>query len=652
MNRSACFLVLAFGMSLVSLKAQTIPLPDAIISGGESDNFGWAVSGVGDVNNDGIDDLLVGAPASPALAGFAGRAFLFFGPLSGDLGSSDADVVFDPEGVFGDNFGISVTNAGDVNNDGNDDIIIGARSSDAGGIQSGRAYLHYGPFSAGTIVPGEADAIFTGAAFDELGWSAAAAGDVNNDGFGDILLGGPNALSSLGRVLLYHGPLSGNYTPADADASIVGEIADERLGSSVAGAGDVNNDGFDDLLIGQFSPLIPVPNNGRALLFYGPVSGTLSASDADAQIIGEVLDDRLGISVSSAGDMNGDGNADLLLGADQFWSGNRGKAYVFLGPLSGIVSAATAEAVLRGERNGDLFGTSVGSAGDINGDQVPDIIVGATNGGAAGAGAGYLFFGPLSGNVSASDADLILEEGTGGGWFGNSVAATGDLDDNGLRDIGIGAPLSDMPASDAGRVYVFDVAGSGSGIPCEDVSRVKAKCSSNGRVLIGINLVPGSGHDGKVVEIQVDSTIVAEATVMNDRARVEVRASAANTHLVELTDPTGCQAPLVVNCATSDAVMDVDVSPAVVPEATALFQNYPNPFNPETGIRYTLAEDGPVTLKLYDVMGREVRTLVDGFQTAGWHEARLDATNLAAGMYLYRLTYGGGVETKIMMLVK
>ena len=651
LNTSAFFVATVVLFHPIFLHAQTTPPADVIISGEESDNLGWSVSGVGDVNNDGIDDLLVGAPASPALADFAGRAFLFFGPLSDNLASTDADVIFNPEGAFGDNFGISVAGAGDVNNDGNDDILIGARSSDAGGIQSGKAYLYLGPFSAGVINPPEADAVFIGDAFDELGWSVAGAGDVNNDGFDDIMLGCPQALSSLGRILLFHGPLSGSHTPDDADASVQGQIADERLGSSIAGAGDVNNDGFDDMIIGQFSPLIGNRNAGRALLFLGPVAGSLSAGDADAQIIGEVIDDRFGLSVAAAGDINLDGNADLVIGADQFFSSGRGRAYLFLGPLQGIVPAGDAEAIIRGEGADDLFGTSVGSAGDVNGDGVPDLLVGASGGGDAGAGSGYLFYGPLEGPVLAGEADVILEEQAGGGWFGNSIAGSGDLNGDGRRDIIVGAPLSDFAAAEAGRTYLFSL-GIPDAIPCEDVVRVRAKCHPAGRVLIKVNLVPGSGHEGKILEFLVDSTVPAQAVVMNDRAGVQVTVASGASHSVELVNPAACVDPIAVICSSGDLVADAETDNDVLPASTSLLQNYPNPFNPETAIRYSLERDARVSLKLYDVMGREVRTLVDGFLEAGWHEVRLDASSLAGGMYYYRLRYGDIVLTKAMMLVK
>lgn len=328
-----------------------------------------------------------------------------------------------------------------------------------------------------------------------------------------------------------------------------------------------------------------------------------------------------------------------------------GRAYLFLGPLQGIVPAGGAEAIIRGEGADDLFGTSVSSAGDVNGDGVPDLLIGASGGGDADAGSGYLFYGPLEGPVLASDADAILEEQAGGGWFGNSIAAAGDLDGDGRRDIVVGAPLSDFAAADAGRTYLFSF-GIPGGIPCEDVVRVRAKCHPAGRVLIKVNLVAGSGHEGKILEFLVDSTIPAQAVVMNDRAGVQVTVASGASHTVELVNPSSCFEPIMVVCSSGDLVADAEMENDLLPESTSLLQNYPNPFNPETTIRFSLESDARVSLKLYDVMGREVKVLVDGFLEAGWHDIRLNAADLAGGMYYYRLRVGDIVVTKGMMLIK
>ena len=285
---------------LSPLQAQTTPPADVTITGESAGNdFGWRATPAGDVNGDGIQDLIVGAPSYDGVAGFAGRAYLFYGPFTGDINAADADAIISAES-FGDNLGFSVASAGDVNNDGFDDIIVGARSNDANGIQAGRVYLFYGPIS-GSLVDTDADAIISGAAFDEVGRSVAGVGDLNGDGFDDILIGTDIAGGSFqGQTFLFNGPLSGERDASSADAIITGSFPNESFGAWVASAGDMNGDGIPDLIVG--APRFPLNGNdtGRAYIFYGPVAGSLIATDADAIIFGENLNDGFGGSVGQS----------------------------------------------------------------------------------------------------------------------------------------------------------------------------------------------------------------------------------------------------------------------------------------------------------------------------------------------------------------
>ena len=328
-----------------------------------------------------------------------------------------------------------------MNGDGFDDILVGARSNDDNGIQSGRVYLFYGPVS-GSLSAANPDAIIEGAAFDEIDRAVAPLGDVNGDGFDDIVVGSDIAGGdSRGEIFIFNGPLSGTRTVASADATITGSFANESFGASIASAGDINGDGVNDIIVG--APRFPLngADTGRAYVFFGPVTGSLIATQANAIIFGEAVNDDFGVAVAGGKDINGDGVPDVIVGADQlFATASAGKAYVFYGPVSGNIQAANADAILTGEADGDLFGTSVTSVGDFNRDGISDVTVGAPDNGAGGIRSGrvYTFFGPLSGTIAAANADSIVT-GSNQDQSGMSVAG-GDLNGDGATDLVVGAP--------------------------------------------------------------------------------------------------------------------------------------------------------------------------------------------------------------------
>ena len=344
------------------------------------ENFGISVSGTGDVNGDGYADVIVGAWTSDAGGSIAGRAYLYYGGPGAD---AVADVILTASEPFGF-FGFSVSGAGDVNKDGYADLVVGAFGQNAG---AGRAYVYFGGPSMDSV----ADLTLTGeAASDNFGHSVSGAGDLNGDGYADVIVGawindggGMNA----GRAYVFYGGPSAN---ALADLILTGAAANDNFGYSVSGAGDVNRDGFADVVVG--APLNDAvgPDAGRAYVYFG---GLGADATADLILTGQSAVDQFGVSVSGAGDVNGDGFADVVVSAvgNDAGGSNAGRAYVYYG---GPGSDAVADQVLTGSAGGDNFGISVSGAGDTNGDGHDDLIIGANAadpGGSAEAGQAYLY---------------------------------------------------------------------------------------------------------------------------------------------------------------------------------------------------------------------------------------------------------------------
>ena len=426
MKISNLIFVLSIIFLIVAVSTAQSQCPPIYTFTGEAagDAFGISVASAGDVNNDGFDDLIVGAPANHAGGILSGRAYVFSGK------TGDTIYIFTGKSA-GDQFGISVASAGDVDNDGFNDLIVGAYLNDAGGSDAGRAYV----FSGQT---GDTIYTFAGeAAGDWFGSSVASAGDVDNDGFDDLIVGARFAGGAYnpGRAYVFSGQTS------DTLYVFTGETDFDGFGTSVSGAGDVNKDGYDDVIIGAntygFGGVFP----GRAYVFSGKTGNTIY------EFPGQTNGDRFGSSVASAGDVNNDGFEDLIVGAvwNDTGGNNAGRAYVFSGQTGDTIYVFTGEASL------DYLGNSVGTAGDVNNDGFDDLIVGAWGNDAGGnyAGRAYVYSGQTGNTLYTFTGEAANDE------FGFSVASAGDVDNDGFDDLIVGAYLNDAGGSDAGRAYVF-----------------------------------------------------------------------------------------------------------------------------------------------------------------------------------------------------
>ncbi|TXT65110.1 MAG: hypothetical protein BAJALOKI3v1_130014 [Promethearchaeota archaeon] len=375
-----------------------------------------------------------------------------------------------------DNSGYSISGVGDVNGDGYGDFIIGANDNDDGGSDSGKVYLFFGQeFGlSNNIACSDANASFIGENPRDLcGRSVAGVGDVNKDGYADFLIGASNfsdGLEGRGKSYLFFGRVSGwhkNSKVTDADASFLGDGLADYSGRIVSGAGDVNGDGYDDILIGAYNYEI-TSGIGITYLILGKDRGweaDLSLSNADASYIGENDDDESGIALSRAGDVNGDGYDDFLIGAHRNDDGgsNSGKSYLIFGKKSGwhqYTNLNGAGASFIGESANDRFGYTVSGAGDINGDGYDDFLIGAWLNDFSGVDGGkaYLFFGKETGwerNLNSSKAAASYFGEEDGQWFGISVSGAGDINADGYSDFLIGAENNDFGATGAGKAYLF-----------------------------------------------------------------------------------------------------------------------------------------------------------------------------------------------------
>jgi hypothetical protein len=340
----------------------------------------------------------------------------------------------------GQGFGLSVASAGDVNGDGFADLIIGASDSTTGAV---KAFVYLGGAEGLDAMQPVVLAVTTGPT-EGYGTSVSSAGDVNGDGYADVLVGALDDAGGAGAVYLYLGGVDG---PMNTPTRLIGPAPQGSFGCSVASAGDVNGDGFADIVVGAFGT---GSKTGLAYVYFGGGGGVNASPLILSGQGGDGGGGSFGTSVSGAGDVNGDGFADVVVGASGA-VGGAGAAYVYLGGAGGL--EATPSSTLPGPGgSNEYFGVSVASAGDVNGDGFADVI-----GGAAGInddpGAAYVYLGGADGLGPAPIALGSLDSGQG---FGDVVAGAGDVDGDGVADVVVDA---DLNGTGFAYLYLGGVAG-------------------------------------------------------------------------------------------------------------------------------------------------------------------------------------------------
>ena len=361
---------------------------------------GGAVAAAGDLNADGYGDLIVGAPRADAGGTDAGDAYVLLGPLTGDVVLNEASLRVIGE-ISYDLAGVSVAGVPDATGDGVGDLLVGATGYGDGGFQNrGSAYLVSGA-STGNVDLSSAQARILGTQrYDRLGSTVAGLADINGDGLGDVASSGVTypGNDGVGAVFVFHGPLTGNVNAADASATFLGPAEEAQAGTALA-AGDLDGDGYDDLVASAPNHTAADDEEGAVFVVLGPLDAGRALSEADGIVTGAVRRDRIGDSVDAGPDVNRDGIGDLLIGAvqaDTEEAGtDSGQAWLFTGPVEGSLTTDDAAVRLPAAASRDGAGSSVAFAGDTNGDGLADVLVGALDSDAAGtdAGAAYLLLG-------------------------------------------------------------------------------------------------------------------------------------------------------------------------------------------------------------------------------------------------------------------
>lgn len=430
--------------------------PDLIDGGTTNGYFGYSVSSVGDVNGDGYDDILVG---ERGYGSGIGRAYVFHGSSTGiaAISASSANTIITGDSTATSYFGGTVTGAGDVNGDGYDDALVSAQSlTTAGGSDAGAVYLFLGSASGiSATTCADASATIEGTWTRAwLGKEMSGGSDVNGDGYDDIALSAYSASSKrpLPHVYLFLGGAAG-ITATDttaADAAIGGEDWDSYFGSSHA-FGDINGDGYADLAVGasKYDTFA-----GRVYVFHGSSTGIAVSLAVDADtIIDGLMGNYLGRRIT-ASDITGDGYDDLVVSAPNFRA-RVGKIYGFHGSSSGVTASSYADADWTISRGADTIGFQVipHAVGDLDGDGYQDFLA-ANYDHASQKGRVYVFHGTALGSTAgiSTNADAIQDGFSAGDLFGYAAASAGDLDGNGHPDLVIG---SYGYSSNTGRIYVY-----------------------------------------------------------------------------------------------------------------------------------------------------------------------------------------------------
>ena len=421
----------------------TASFVDLEIGGGA----GLAVAGLGDINGTGGGAYAIGAPYSAGAGESGGQVYLFLGEREGFVDLAEADAVL--LGATESEAGKALSGGGDVNNDGYADLLVGGYHGAEG---AGVTWVVHGPILGEQVLDEVAVRLVGQSAYDFSACAVDFAGDVDGDGDDEVLVGAYHASTTThgsydGAAYLVDPPQSGSLSLDDA-IRIVGESVGDEAGYAVAGPGDLDGDGLSDVVVGARYESTAGEYAGAVYVFLSPLSVAVNASDADARYLGEVPGGYAGSALSGAGDVDGDGRVDFVVGSRRHdgVGDSSGAAHLLRGPALSGGSLLNADARLLGEATGDRAGWAVSGAGDFDGDGRDDLLIGAprhSSGGRLG-GAAYVVLGPVDPVLDLAGSNGRIVSGAEEMLLGISVAGVGDLDSDGRSDLLVGAERGDI----------------------------------------------------------------------------------------------------------------------------------------------------------------------------------------------------------------
>ncbi len=419
------------------------------------DYFGSAVWGMGDIDGDGYDDVAVGAMSDDDGASSGGAVYVYLGSATG-LDSTTEVELFPSDGAGGDLVGRYLGGAGDFDGDGYRDLLLSSPTHDHSLSNDGAAWVFYG---SSTGIDGSVEQELTHsspALHDAFGSAVASAGDVDGDGFDDVIIsasGADDSYTDSGAAFVYLGSSTGVDLSTETTIAVSAGDSTAAFGGTLLGELDLDDDGYEDVVIGT-----PTGYSGSVWIYLGsatgidPSSGT-GLTPSDHHIVGFA-------SSLAAADFDGDGHDDLAIGArgDDTAGGstNTGAVYLYLGASTGVDASSEVKWTTSDVGTRDAVGGNLAAGSDLDADGLPELLVGVSahdHSGYTDAGSVYVYYGSSTGLSTASEDKLTASSPADEDYLGG-VAAVGDVDGDGFDDLAAGMRGQDSPPN-GGSVLVW-----------------------------------------------------------------------------------------------------------------------------------------------------------------------------------------------------